>query len=514
MLFRNPLNRSILILSFFGYVLLLFRHGYTFGWGDHAEILPYLSSLFDDTLYPHDFYVEHIQSIVPNVRWVFVHALLPFYRWLEPVFFICHALFSLTLLYSTLKFAHLSGLSLLPSFVGLMAYLLIFYGKIPGGNDWYLNNFQAENIAFTLGILAMVLWTDKKDITAFVLLAIGTLFHPLAGIQFFILLFGLALINRRLSIKAISIYLLTGGLYFLMIYLSQGKSVPGQTPSYFDILFQFRQPHHSLPSHFPKIGWILTVICVWTIWTQRKQSPAIFQLMVFIVSGALFYVIGVSLFHAVPVAQSQWFKTFALLFALGSISVANLVFHRFNFLKRPISFNYFYILYFSLLALLALFLFPGKNPFQKPFTTAGFHSDPFLIDCCERIQTMVPKDALFVVPFDCDAFNHYSKRSVYVNFKAVAHDESSMREWYRRIQQVYGLTVSDAGGFSMAAKANAYYQNQLEAVSNGLPAGFVADYALVRGKPFHQNVVYENAGYQVISLKSSRLYAQKFTFSR
>jgi hypothetical protein len=164
MSFLHPENRKIILLAFIGYVLLLVRHGYTFGWGDHAEILPYISNLQDATLYPKDFYVQHIKTIIPNVRWIFVHVLLPFYRVLEPTFFILHALCTLLLLAGTLKIARINGFSLFPAFAGLMTYLLIFYGKIPGGNDWYLNNFQAENIAFTAGIAALLFWFQRKFI--------------------------------------------------------------------------------------------------------------------------------------------------------------------------------------------------------------------------------------------------------------------------------------------------------------------------------------------------------------
>jgi hypothetical protein len=47
-----------------------------------------------------------------------------------------------------------------------------------------------------------------------------------------------------------------------------------------------------------------------------------------------------------------------------------------------------------------------------------------------------------------------------------------------------------------------------------MPIGFNADFALVKGKFFSENVVFENAGYQVISLKTDRLYAQNFISSK
>jgi hypothetical protein len=507
-------NRKIILLAFVGYVLLLVRHGYTFGWGDHAEILPYLSNLQDATLYPKDFYVQYIKNIIPNVRWIFVHTLLPFYAVLEPTFFILHALCSILLLSGTLKIARVNGFQLLPSFAGLMTYLLVFYGKIPGGNDWYLNNFQSESIAFTAGMTALLFWFQRKFIWSYLMLSVGTFFHPLAGIQFFILITGLSLITRQWNYKAFFIYLLTGGVYFLLIFLHQGKTMYHEIPTYFDILFQFRQPHHSMPEYYPMIGWLLTGLFSLALWFKRKQAPELLRLMLLILSGALVYVIGVSVFHLTPVAQTQWFKTFALLFALGSMAGGDWIYGRLRL--QPIKLPVLYPMMAAVAALLlvALFAFPDKNPLKKPFTIAGYQSDPLLIHCSVEISKKFPKEALFVVPFDCDAFNYYSQRSVYVSFKSVAHDERGMREWYHRIGQVYGLKTSDGGGYTLSSIANQYYLSQLISHVNGMPIGFNADYALVKGHLFSENVVFENAGYQVISLKTDRLYAQKVTSSK
>ncbi len=514
MLFLHPENRKIILLAFIGYVLLLVRHGYTFGWGDHAEILPYLSNLQDATLYPKDFYVQHIRTIIPNVRWIFVHALLPFYRVLEPTFFILHALCTLLLLAGTLKIARINGFSLFPAFAGLMTYLLIFYGKIPGGNDWYLNNFQAENIAFTAGIAALLFWFQRKFIWSYLLLSVGTLFHPLAGLQFFLMLTGLSLITGQWNSKAIFVYLLTGGVYFLLIFLNQGKPLPDELPSYFDILFQFRQPHHSMPEYYPIIGWLLTGLFSLALWFKRKKAPLLFNLMLIILPGALVYIIGVSFFHLTPVAQTQWFKTFALLFGLGSMAGGDWIYDRLRLHLNKFSIPYPLVATVAGLLLVALIAFPDKNPLKKPMSIAGYHSDPLLIHCCDEISKKFPKEALFVVPFDCDAFNHYSQRSVYVSFKAVAHDDRGMREWYHRIGQVYGLKTSDGGGYALSTMANQYYLSQLISHVNGMPIGFNADFALVKGRLFSENVVFENAGYQVISLKSDRLYVQNFISSK
>ena len=65
-----------LIGSAAAYVIILFRHGYTFGSGDQSEMLPYAKFLKNNTLYANDFYIQNIAAHVPNERFVFLSRTL------------------------------------------------------------------------------------------------------------------------------------------------------------------------------------------------------------------------------------------------------------------------------------------------------------------------------------------------------------------------------------------------------------------------------------------------------
>lgn len=98
---------------------------------DYSEILPYIENLNNPVLYSNDFYVTHIISIVPNVRWFFAECALFFVGNLSSWFFVFHAFSTIFLLMGTMKVCHKLSVSIPFSFLGIMGYLLLFYGKIP-----------------------------------------------------------------------------------------------------------------------------------------------------------------------------------------------------------------------------------------------------------------------------------------------------------------------------------------------------------------------------------------------
>lgn len=483
-----------------GWALLILRHGYTFGIGDHAEILPYIEHLCNTSKYANDFYVSSISSLVPNVRWFFACFFSPFVHNLSCWFFIFHALYTLLLLLGTMKVCEKLKIHAFISFLGIMGYLLLFYGHIPGGNEWYLNNFQTENVAFILGIWAVNWALVNKQWLAITALLFATLFHPLAGFQFALLVGASLFFIQKLNWKAWLVYVSTGGAYFVMILFNHQSNfeVLLDLPSFFEVLFVFRQPHHSIPTTYSLLGTLLSLfLLIGALLATYKNQKILFYMLGLIGIGCVVYTIGVVHFKSVLIAQSQWFKTVSLVTVLGSVLVLNSLISYFPKLIEfilKVENKLAYAVILSLVWIGLLFTFPVANILQKPMLFGKASTVNPLIDISKRISQELPQEAVFIQPFDADAFHYYSGHASYVSFKAVVHHQSFMYEWYKRINQVYDVNIGDEGGFSLTQKANFNYEKKLREGIIDIPI----NYALVKKGKYKYPVVMSNSQYQVL----------------
>jgi hypothetical protein len=493
-------NTNYILWAIIGWALLLLRHGYVFGMGDHAEILPYMEYLNDSSKYSNDFYVANIAAIVPNVRWFFCWIFSPFTTHLAPWFFVFHAVYTLFLLIGTMKVCEKLLIPVPITFLGMMGYLLLFYGHIPGGNEWYLNNFQAENVAFVLGIWSLFWTLENKQWTSIAALALATFFHPLAGIQFALLIGASLLFNQKLNWKAWLFYGFTGGVCFVWILINHQSNFAVQpgSPSFFDVLFVFRQPHHSLPTTYSLLGTLLSlVLLIGGLIITFKKQKLLFYIFGLIGLGCIIYTIGVLQFKSVLIAQTQWFKTVSLVTVLGSALVLN---YLLSFLPKLIQLLVKAEKVLIIPALISAILIgliltiPAANLLDKPMYFGKASTQNPLVEISKQIAQEIPATAVFIQPFDADAFHYHSHHASYVSFKAVVHHQSFMYEWYKRMQQVYGLSIDQKGGFALATQANAHYEKQLKEGTLELDV----NYALVKKGAYFYPTVLSNDRYQVL----------------
>jgi hypothetical protein len=493
-------NTNYILWAIVGWALLLLRHGYVFGMGDHAEILPYMGYLNDASKYSNDFYVSNIAAIVPNVRWFFCLIFSPFTTHLSTWFFVFHALYTVFLLMGTMKVCEKLLIAAPISFLGIMGYLLLFYGHIPGGNEWHLNNFQAENIAFVLGIWALFWTLENKQWTSIAALTLATFFHPLAGIQFALLIGASLLFNQNLNWKAGLVYGFTGGVYFIWILINHQSnfSVQPGLPPFFDVLFVFRQPHHSIPTTYSLLGTLLClVLLIGGLIVTYKKQKILFYIFGLIGIGCVIYTIGILQFKSVLIAQTQWFKMVSLVTVLGSAMVLNSAVSFFPKLMQLMAKAEKALIVPAVLAAIyigLLLTFPMANPLHKPMYFGKASTQNPLVEISKKIAQEIPASAVFIQPFDADAFHYYSQHASYVSFKAVVHHQSFMYEWYKRIQQVYGVSLDEQGGFSLTELANANYEKQLKEGSLDLEV----NYALVKKGTYFYPSVLSNNEFQVL----------------
>ena len=87
--------------------------------------------------------------------------------------------------------------------------------------------------------------------------------------------------------------------------------------------------------------------------------------------------------------------------------------------------------------------FGDKPEYMLPWATT--QSDE--VDVSLKADSLTPPNAVFIVPVGFTAFRWYSKRSMYVDYKALFHQEKFLKEWYQRIENIYayGLKEKEAG---------------------------------------------------------------------
>ncbi|HJW31340.1 MAG TPA: DUF6798 domain-containing protein [Saprospiraceae bacterium] len=160
------------------------------------------------------------------------------------------------------------------------------------------------------------------------------------------------------------------------------------------------------------------------------------------------YEIGVEKFHLMSMLYTQWWKTTIWMEAFAFVAIG---YH----LERLFSAKSFVVRY-PVLALLGLLAFasvvklsgirPSKPPYMFPWS--GQHSEE--VDISIQANASTPENALFIVPVEFTAFRWYSKRSTYIDYKAMLHQETFLKDWYDRMQSIYQYGIKEKeGGFDL-----------------------------------------------------------------
>ncbi|MFZ4544144.1 MAG: DUF6798 domain-containing protein [Saprospiraceae bacterium] len=471
----------IAFLLFYG--LLITFHGYTFGDNDHIELMSYVNWINDNSLYPNDFYIQHIVSRIPNERIFTVKVLSVGYHFLEYWTFFLHLSATLGLLYGLFKIA---GLFLQEEWKIWLFLLILFfplYSFNLGGNDIYYNALSASNLSKSLGVWCIYFALQQQYYRSSVFAIAATLFHPIAGLQVFLLSFGAAFLvfieklisKKSLSeeknyiynfIAAISIYVAAAGIW---LYLLFSHFDSGSITSYqFLKIIRFRLPHHFIPTAFGIKNYVFFLLLISAgLYYFFKKSKNVFYMLLISIAGMWVYTIAVGIFDDTRLIATQWFKTSIWVKPLSLIALLSMLFSRMSFKSRLTKyFDKAHILLSLLSINIALFLL---TILPNNFISSKIHHLPFRhfsnaeIEIAFSASQLTPKNAVFLTPASCTAFKFYSKRSSYVDFKAVTHSKSDLVEWFQRIQDVYHLENSGKYGLDLTALADQNFSNLKEA---------------------------------------------------
>ncbi|MBL7816411.1 MAG: hypothetical protein JNL70_15430 [Saprospiraceae bacterium] len=458
-------------------ILLLFRHGYTFGSGDQSEMLPYAKYLFDNTLYPSDFYIQSIASSVPNERYIFSWLLSYLGDYLEWGIFILHIIATMLLVLGLYRLAvkglHHPNAQWLATLVPVM----VFYGVNLGGNELYYNTFLPSYVAQVIGLWVFLYAMGGKILPMYVLLMLATYVHPLIGVQLWLLM-TLSLIvmilldNKKSLLIGLLIFNL---LYFfsagILIYKIKNGYDSGNPDSavFFDII-RFRAPHHYLPHTFPLSHWLILAFPFYVGW--RASDSIVKFVFRWIAIGLLVYIAGVYILKSPTPLSTQWFsttvwvKTFSFLIFLSFVEIFMAKFKpKDYFLLQKLTSNTFFFNGLLVATVLSIILMTPQYRLlkEKPYELPFFNNENAEVRISQLAKEKTSQNALFLIPADLSEFRFWSERSSFIDYKATNHRQAAFQEWYDRIQKVYKISLADRlNGADLTALANQHFQNLKE----------------------------------------------------
>lgn len=448
---KSSKNIFRFILPFLAiYAIIMLRWGYEYGRNDQMQTLGYAKAIANPDLYLNDNYVQGMLEKVPNERFLFSYIMSWADGYYEPISFLLHIGFSLALFILLFQLARQFIQKDWLIWLYLLVLFIPFYNLNLGGNELWYNTFFVSNPIKVIGLAAILLFLKNKYISSFLLLGFSTMLQPVVGFQLFVTLSAILILGKWIAwisieykaiAKAMGCFLLTGGIWivFLKLFFDEASLISNET--FFDILFEFRAPHHYLPFAYSKKAYLILLplfIFSFNFYRKKDQKLALFFLVSFI--GMLIYVLLVEMFHEVNVAALQWFKVSIWMKAFGLIALFAWIESQFKFLDRPVLTKLAFpsLMLTGLLAVAILLFGRAYLPFQVPFDWQTLTQRGDAVDIALKAKSNSPKDALFLHPIGFTELKVYGERSSFVEFKILVHRKNAMKKWYDRLQIAYG----------------------------------------------------------------------------
>ncbi len=464
--FSNPQ----ILFAVLAWSLFVLRFGYRYGTGDQVELLPYTLLLQNSSLYEHDFFIQGLNASVPNERTVMANLLLPFVNHLEIFCFVFQLLSTVVLILGLEKLARRFIQNKYVAWLAILVALIPLNDFALGNVELYSECFQASGLAVAVIVWAINLFLDRKYLFASALMSAATFIQLLEGLDVMMVLCAILFISAvrnevkwKVFVGFLIIYAFTAGIYLVVVFMQKQVIVGVSNQELFNILFEFRHPHHFIFSAFSKtkllVFFTLTALSLLFFTLRSKQ---LFQLVLIGLAGVIVYAIAVDGLHSVFIGNFQFYKVTQWMKFLGVVAV-------FGFAEQylssftsslPASLERAGLIVSIVLCWVVILNYSSILPYKVPFQLFGMKEQDDMIAICEQIKEVTPPDAVFVQPFDNTELKFYSQRSSYVEFKANVRNKAFVTEWAKRVEEVFGVSAQlQTKGFALRQKADAYFYN-------------------------------------------------------
>lgn len=446
----------------------MLRFGYRFGTADQVELLPYTLFLNNLQLYPHDFFIRGLHAAIPNERTVMAHLLLPFFNHLEFFCFLFQMLSTVVLVMGLEKLVarfinnrYLAWLSVLVSLVMLNDFSL-------GNVEVYSECLQASGVACAIVVWAIHFFLNRKYLLVSCLMAMATFIQVLDGLDVMMVMSVVALfsfLKKQLSgkelLQLLLPYSVVAGAWLLLILQAKSGDSPLAPKEVFRILFEFRHPHHFIFATFSKAKIVLyfSLTAVALLYFYNKAAP-LFQFILLSTIGLVFYIIATDVFHWEFVANFQFYKVTQWVKLLGVVAGVGYLANRFPKTSLPALFENSLLVMGFAFCFSVIFFFSEHLPYSVPYQIGSLKQADDRISIAEEIKQLTPANAVFIQTFENTELKFYAQRSSYVEFKANVRHKAFVGEWYRRVNEVYGVDYKrSTKGFELEKQANNYFEN-------------------------------------------------------
>lgn len=448
-----------IILAIILYCTVIIYQGYQYGQSDQSQILPVLYAQDHPGAYENDHYVQAYLNGGINERTIF-HALFRHMGYGNAwMVFFWHAAFSVLLFLAWISIATLFIKNKALQWLAIALIFTIGFHTSTGSNELYYNQFIPSLVAKALASWGLYYWLKEKYNGWVLLLLLSTIMQPLVGLQLFILTCLSIFIERflihnlkPLPWKQILVYILLAAPWIYLLAVNNGGQE--DTAAFIDIM-EFRLSHHFFGTSFGLKHLFLGLIFFTIVILYYKKRLR--WMFVITAIGCIVYEIGVEVFRSPLVIYTQWWKTTIWVEAFAFIAMVSLMEKRFN-LHLPVQ-KYLYAIPLLFLLLTGIYRFSGirgervmMDPLSKNYSDDA--------DISRKANQLTPDNSVFIIPPELSAFRWYSKRSSFVDYKALFHQEDFLLEWYSRIKSIYEYDLAQKNsGISITERSKEIFGN-------------------------------------------------------
>lgn len=479
---------DILALAVIASASIIGINQYTYGLYNHFITIPFIKSIIDPSLYPHDYLIAEKKFFYTyfNTGCAWLINLLGIS--LPQLYF---TLYCISLYVTLISYFKIS-LHLFPKkeVAYFSVIFLIFSFTTLGEMRTVESLFLERTLVLPLLLFAFYCFLQKKIIASYTLAGIAFLFHPLSAVYALACLFMCSLFSlKEIGWKQATISLaILGALASPVLWLKIQNPAPSlglfnPDPEWIELL-RLRSAHHLFPTTWSPLLLTQSALFIVGFGLSRIHKPATWEHKTIMLSCSavlLMCVAGTLFTEVLPVSivlQFQLFRSFVFLIFFAIIYYSNFLFEesrsKEHILKKSIVFIFFVFIFYSgnmakyaSFLLVAIAVVPGyylASSFLHKFSklyfpslilmvfalgavggllrggfTIGNKQDSEWLEIQYWAKQNTPKDAVFIVPPRLEGFRVEAERTLYGDWKdgtQMFFNPQFGKEWIRRMKML------------------------------------------------------------------------------